>query len=774
MAVKVPTYQPDVSLRPINQQDLEIRAKPEAFGWDVGQGVAGLGKGMQQASNALVELKDLEATTEAKTGQNAFMEWTRNRQWGPGGYMTLQGDAAIKGRATYEQEVEAKRKEIMGGLTPVGQRKFNDASLAHTNTMFNQAIVHEGAERKKYINDTSVATQNNFINQALVNFNDPAQVNKYIAAGQIEIRQNAQLNGEPPEVTKLKEEAYVSNGFKGVTQRLLESNPLAAQKFYETNKARINGPDQFELEHKLKDGVLDAKAAQRETEFFGNVTRDTGTPAPATPPTPAPGQPATVPGAPQVAPKPAKTVADTGPSNVRAFLSTKLTKGKDRQHVEGLDVAFATNLAALMQDAPPEIRDGLGIYSGYRSVERQKQLWDASDKTGKWVAPPGRSFHNHGEAVDLAWQGQSLKHAPKNVQDWVHQNAQKYNLYFPMAHEPWHIEPIGTRSGQPRPATAVAPNTPTSATVTPGNTTLSPRATMPSMQQLSTYLDSIADPAERDRAQKRILSRYSLVDKQREAQVNEAKLTLQSHVMAGNTPDTLPLDIRTLAGMPAVEAAWNFHQKEKGGRVVTDEVLFSQMQELAARDPKAFAAVDLSPYMDKLSKDDWRKANDLKNSALTDERKAREEGLNLTAAYNQAATQLEAVGITTKGKKDKAYQDAQLRIAQFNNALSNEMETFKKNKGVAPNQMEIQQMINRQLLPIAVKRPGMLWDSVDEKRLFEAGTRPDNSTVDVVVKYEDIPIDLRRGISTDLERELGRKPTKEEVADRYEKVVLDR
>ena len=955
--VKVPVYQQDVSLRPILQQDLEIRAKPEAFGWDVGQGVANLGKGMQQASNTLIELQDLESTTETKTGQNKLMEWARNRQWGPGGYMTLQGDAAIKGRSVFEQEVEAKRKEIMGTLSPRAQQKFNDSSMAYINPLFNQAIVHEGQERKKFINDTSVASQNNFANEALVNYSDPNRVNTFVAAGQLEIRKNSQLNGEPAEVTKMKEEAFVSNALKGVTLRLNQDSPLKAQEYYNKNKALFNGPDQFAIEQNLKEGLQTAEA-QQHVDFVRGLRREVGGVAPA----PMAG-PAGTPGAPMAMPP--KTVADTGPTRVRAYLIGKAASPEERARVESLDPTFATNLASMLQDAPAEMRDKLGVYSGkpqrpgtgmspedmatsplarpaaapvsrprgpvanfapevnsaidsaarkhglppemLREFARIESSGNPGARTGKYMglfqlsqeefsrlggtdifdpvqnaeiaakklkteigtaknalgrtptafdlymihqqgiggypnhvknpsAPAWQNMYATGEgqqkgeawarkaiwgnvpddvkarfgsvdnitsaqfveiwrnkfrgdsstpldgsapvgspqAVDLAWEGQTLQAAPKDVQDWVHQNAPKYGLYFPAA-MPWRVEQIG--SAKPNPT---APNV---ATVQPANTMLSPRANMPSMEQVSGYLNKIQNPEVRQRAYKIIMNDFALADKQRAAQVEEAKLTLQSHVIKGNTPDTLPMEIRMLAGTDAINSAWGFAEKEKQGRVVTDEVLFSQVQELAARDPKGFAAMDLTPLMDKLSREDWRKVNELKTSALKDERKAREDGLNLTEAFNQASTQLEAVGITTKGKKDAEYQKAQLRIAQFNNALASEMETFKKNNGVAPTQMDILKMINRQLLPIVIKNNGFIGDTaigqlfgVGNKNgfAFEAGTRPDDSTVNVVPKYEDIPIDLRRSISADLELANGRKPTKEEIIERYKAYTLSR
>lgn len=124
--------------------------------------------------------------------------------------------------------------------------------------------------------------------------------------------------------------------------------------------------------------------------------------------------------------------------------------------ITGLADPFEQALMRLYMDAPENVRSNLRITSGYRSTDVQQRLWeDALAKYGdpeiadNWVARPGTSNHNHGAAVDL-------KFLDPAAQEWVHQNAAKYGLHFPMSWEPWHVEMI---DGQP---TAV-PNTPANA-----------------------------------------------------------------------------------------------------------------------------------------------------------------------------------------------------------------------------------------------------------------------------------------------------------------------
>jgi hypothetical protein len=125
-----------------------------------------------------------------------------------------------------------------------------------------------------------------------------------------------------------------------------------------------------------------------------------------------------------------------------AGLMDYLTPGQPESYITNLDPEFAGQLQRFVSARP-----GISIYSGARSIERQQQLWDAKLKeTGgdvaaarKWVAPPGKSKHNHGLAGDL-------RYADDAARQWAHANAGAYGLNFPMKHEPWHIEPIGARA----------------------------------------------------------------------------------------------------------------------------------------------------------------------------------------------------------------------------------------------------------------------------------------------------------------------------------------
>lgn len=123
-----------------------------------------------------------------------------------------------------------------------------------------------------------------------------------------------------------------------------------------------------------------------------------------------------------------------------------LTGGGTRADaLSGLDQKFLTTLSRLHGEAPEEIRRQLRIGSGYRSPERQQELWDAAapkypdpEVRDNWVARPGQSNHGRGMAVDFNYGNDEAR-------AYAHANAKRYGLYFPMDHEPWHIEMMGAR-----------------------------------------------------------------------------------------------------------------------------------------------------------------------------------------------------------------------------------------------------------------------------------------------------------------------------------------
>ncbi|KQS64511.1 hypothetical protein ASG39_11185 [Rhizobium sp. Leaf371] len=200
---------------------------------------------------------------------------------------------------------------------------------------------------------------------------------------------------------------------------ILQGKPLGSSLKAEAIQSRINQ-------------AFDYPAAPKS----GRLPANTGTPKPPTVPRvsindyPAP-----------------DSVKDGGKVNVKIDLSKYLTPGKDASHISGMSSAFEGKLEKLLGALPKEMAGQITITSGFRSVERQQQLWQqALAKYGsvaearKWVAPPGNSQHNKGNAADLGYGSDAAR-------KWTHDNASQFGLQFPLSNENWHIEDADARAG---------------------------------------------------------------------------------------------------------------------------------------------------------------------------------------------------------------------------------------------------------------------------------------------------------------------------------------
>lgn len=125
------------------------------------------------------------------------------------------------------------------------------------------------------------------------------------------------------------------------------------------------------------------------------------------------------------------------------------------------DPRFAQAIMAFLAAGRAAGYSDLDILSGYRSVERQQQLWDealarygSEAAARQWVAPPGHSYHNMGLAADVGYAGGGLSGAPPDAVQWMHDNAANFGLVFPLDNEAWHIELAGARDPGGIPANA--------------------------------------------------------------------------------------------------------------------------------------------------------------------------------------------------------------------------------------------------------------------------------------------------------------------------------
>jgi hypothetical protein len=122
------------------------------------------------------------------------------------------------------------------------------------------------------------------------------------------------------------------------------------------------------------------------------------------------------------------------PDKIKAG-ATFVVKQNNDVDLRGMKQDFMAIFYAMAYDYNQRTGKKIQVNSGYRSVQKQKQLYDAwiaRGKTGGAVAKPGNSRHNSGVAIDI-------NSATANELDSMGL-LKKYSFHRPVRGEAWHLE----------------------------------------------------------------------------------------------------------------------------------------------------------------------------------------------------------------------------------------------------------------------------------------------------------------------------------------------
>lgn len=746
--VKVPVYGGlQVTARPEFQQHINVQANPSAFGADIGQGMQNLGRGMGQAAEVMGQLAAFDDTQRAKDADTKFANWSRERMYGEGGYMTTEGRNAVDGRAAFESEAEQKRKEFGKDLTPGAAREYDRASQARVQSIYDTSVRHSMAGRKQWFNDAAAARLDTFSEDALAAYGDPKKVDFNIAAGQAEIRQQGQMLGWDADTTANKEKEFISSTRLNVALRQMVDDPTAAKKYYDEHKDQLTGPHQFKFDEAIKVPLTQANVLRHTDGFFNGA----------------------------------------GGSDYYASIRAAESSGNDAAKNPN---STATGRYQFIQGTWDALRmkyPGLGLSSDGRTdpAQQDRAIRAFTADNAKALARGGINVTNGalyaahflgaGGAVSV------LRGDPAAlVSDLVGEAVVKANGFL----RGMNVAQFAAWADRKAGGGGSAP-------VGGGGSAPAGGGPMDQYNTINAYLQTITNPTEREMTRKAIYAQLDTQAKAQKAQTEAYTAQAYNLIETQNiNPFDLPANVKTGIGMEGMSSLMTYWEKRaKQGEIQTDDLYLHDLRTMYATDPKKFSELDLFEYKNVLSKDDWKTVSGWRQTALTDQRKASEEGASITSAMSQAAPMLEAVGLGPKAGESGLFasgrsEDEVTRArAQFMNSLTLEIEAAKKaNNGVNPNQVEMQKIINRMLLPMIMKQeaPGRLFGTRTIEttgRLFEApggaiGEVAPGVNVELNYTIKDIPpadiSAIRGALSAPEPAGLGRQPSDDEVVAYYE------
>ena len=526
------------------------------------------------------------------------------------------------------------------------------------------------------------------------------------------------------------------------------------------------------------------------------------------------------------------------------FLLERLQPGRPASYVTDMNPVMRDRLAAFMAAAPDFVKDGLDLLSGARSEERQKELWDAAlakygseAEARKWVAPPGKSQHNHGNAADLGWNGAGFSSAPQAVKDWVHQNAERFGLAFPLSNEGWHIETTEARGGQFQEGLGFSAGNVFDGRVfdgqgnmvegQPGLVTLSAapgsaanvytQFASPYRTSTTGSLDAMLAEAEErywDRpdllaeVQRQIKNDWNTKQATQQAQVDSLKMEVFRGIMNGQKVRDFPPALLEQIGAEGVSSLLTLESKfEPGNSDKTDDRTYYQ---LTMMDPADFAEVDLLSYAEKLSATDFQKFADRQAELLRGG-----DGVGQVVGM-RTRSQIMSDTVALLGLEPTKNQDDARSVATLERMLDDKVRAYAEaNNGKSPGAPEIQEMVDRLILEGTIDGSGALGGLFGNDRKMVYQLTPDelnrftvaNTVNDIPAEdqavvarayrgiwgetpgeagavdfYNDMvrvslgaaptpPDALKTQILQALAQRLGRRPTEEEIANTYRRMI---
>lgn len=625
----VPTYEDrGIRLDPgLNFRD-NTHATGEMFGSQVGEAMGKAGQGLIDVGKAVAEVHELDATNTAKDSSNTTMGGLRELTYGENGYMSTTGRAAVEGLDAYRKNLLQLAQDGAKGLSPLAARKYWDSTNVSINSLMDEAAKHAMQERKTWTGQTSNQRVAAFIDNAAAQPGNPDAWAQNAFAAAAETGEHGRLTGLGHGQIQQNVSQTISNASEATILALAKTEPIAAYDLYQTGKMPVT----TEARRRLDATV--GKAADDERTLQSAMAFAAGPRVPSeTPPTL---------GASDGAPA-------AGPTRQKGFLLDH-TASTNASAVLNLDTPFATNLAAMIEDAPTKVRDGLGI--AFRN---------GAD-----------TMHGEGRAVDLTYHGGGIDQAPADVQDWLRRNAGSYGLSLPIG---------GGSDGS----------------VVASTDGVAARALRPSAEAIDKHLKAIDDPSRRDIARLAIMTTLAQQSQQEQQQQQAAKAELWRQVEAGAVPDALPYTIRQAAGSSSMTVARNYVSKAQFAPIISDDVLLRDMRLFAAVRPEDFSRLDLNDYRDRLGKSDLKALAETQSTIGQDSRKARDQGAELKDAFDMARTRLVNAGALPASGEETA--DQRQLLARVQNAVYSGLADFKAaNPNARPTPSDIYKSVDPFLL----------------------------------------------------------------------------
>lgn len=242
-----------------------VNYSPEAFGAGIGRGIAQVGGVVADYAQAEQQKQDTAALMSA---ERQLQEWQNNALFAPGtGAYAQRGSNAFGLPDKLLPEWDKQVGDVAAGLTERQRQVFNERAGDMRTSMQRDLMRHVGSEAETFQKQETNALVATRLDTAMLYWQDPARFDKEMREAQSVFL--AGNPGIPPEAAEVGMREIESKARAGVVGKMIETDPLGAQRYYDTYKDTLNEADRAQVERVLNPARKAAEADQAVARVKG-------------------------------------------------------------------------------------------------------------------------------------------------------------------------------------------------------------------------------------------------------------------------------------------------------------------------------------------------------------------------------------------------------------------------------------------------------------------------------------------------------------------------
>lgn len=216
------------------------------------------------ATQVWQKTQDDADTAALMEAESRLSSWHTSTMFNPeNGVYSRKGKNALDITNQTLPQFDAQANEIGNSLTNDRQRaRWNQIVSGQRTRLDAELNRYEFGERQVYYKQAEDATLTAAANNAVAYYDDPQQLAYYQNKGGRIIAMQGQRTGEAPELTQQKVLQYNSGISTAVVGRLMQTDPIAAQRYYAQAYEGMTAEDQVKTSKLLATGVRQQLGSQ--------------------------------------------------------------------------------------------------------------------------------------------------------------------------------------------------------------------------------------------------------------------------------------------------------------------------------------------------------------------------------------------------------------------------------------------------------------------------------------------------------------------------------